>query len=84
MHQIAGAWILALLLSSAGAAADGDASHERQRHERDRKETRQSNKLQLYSYETEYLTLIYYTKEHEYIVPHLVRCFENSLAFQKP
>ena len=81
MHRIAGAWILATLLSSAGVAGDGEAPQPQ--HEGERKEARQSNKLQLYSYETEYLTLIYYTKEHEYLVPHLVRCFENSLAFHR-
>ena len=39
--------------------------------------------VELFSYETEFLKLIYYTKDHEYLVPHLARCFENSLAFHR-
>jgi hypothetical protein len=31
--------------------------------------------------ETNNLTLIYFGKLHEYVVPHLARCFENSLRF---
>ena len=30
---------------------------------------------------TKNLNLIYLGKQHEYVVPHLARCFENSLAF---
>lgn len=33
--------------------------------------------------ETDNLTLIYLGKPHEYIVPHLARCFENSLAYHR-
>ncbi len=36
---------------------------------------------QFYILETKYLKLIYYSKTHEYIVPHLARCFHNSLNF---
>lgn len=36
---------------------------------------------QFYSLETKNLRLIYYTKAHEYIVPHLARSFENAMAF---
>jgi hypothetical protein len=36
---------------------------------------------QFYSLETKNLRLIYYTKAHEYIVPHLARSFENALSF---
>jgi hypothetical protein len=36
---------------------------------------------QFYSLETKDLRLIYYSKAHEYVVPHLARCFENALAF---
>ncbi|MDP2886245.1 MAG: hypothetical protein Q8P51_14620 [Ignavibacteria bacterium] len=36
---------------------------------------------QFYSLETKNLRLIYYTKAHEYIVPHLTRSFENALSF---
>jgi hypothetical protein len=39
--------------------------------------------LQLFCYETEYLRLVYYSESHEYVVPHLVRCFENSLNFYR-
>ncbi len=37
----------------------------------------------LYLYETDHLRLIYYDKHHEYIVEHLARSFENSLAFHR-
>lgn len=40
-------------------------------------------KMELYAYETEFLKLVYYNKNHEYLVPHLARCFENSLAFHR-
>ncbi len=36
---------------------------------------------QLFSLETERLRLIYYSKGHEYVVPHLARSFENALNF---
>jgi hypothetical protein len=42
-----------------------------------------SAKTELYVYETEFLKLVYYNKNHEYLVPHLARCFENSLAFHR-
>jgi hypothetical protein len=38
---------------------------------------------QLYKLETKNLTLIYLGKPHEFIVPHLASCFENSLAFHR-
>jgi hypothetical protein len=33
--------------------------------------------------QTETMRLIYYSDEHEYITPHLARCFENSMAFHR-
>ncbi|MFQ5823308.1 MAG: hypothetical protein ACE5JB_04565 [bacterium] len=41
------------------------------------------NFAQLYSLETKNLRLIYLTKAHEYVVPHLARCFENALRFHR-
>jgi len=38
---------------------------------------------QFYTLKTNNLNLIYLGKPHEYIVPHLARCFENSLRFQR-
>ena len=38
---------------------------------------------QFHKLETDNLTLIYLGKPHEYIVPHLGRCFENSLAYHQ-
>jgi hypothetical protein len=38
---------------------------------------------QFYSLETQNLRLIYYSKAHEYVVPHLARCFENALRFHQ-
>jgi hypothetical protein len=38
---------------------------------------------QFHKLETKNLTLIYLGKPHEYIVPHLARCFENSLRFHR-
>jgi len=38
---------------------------------------------QFYSLETKNLRLLYYDKAHEFIVPHLARCFENSLEFHR-
>jgi hypothetical protein len=37
----------------------------------------------LYFHETEHLRIIYYAKEHEYLVPHVVRSFESSLGFHR-
>ncbi|MBW3565547.1 MAG: hypothetical protein KY459_12545 [Acidobacteria bacterium] len=37
----------------------------------------------LYSRQTEFLNLIYYTPEHEYLTYHLARSFENSLRFHR-
>jgi len=44
-----------------------------------------SNSLhaQLYTLQTKDLRLIYYTKLHEYVIPHLARCFENSYRYHK-
>ena len=36
---------------------------------------------QLYSLQTRNLRLVYYSKGHEYLVPHLARCFENAFQF---
>ena len=36
---------------------------------------------QFYALQTRDLRLVYYSKAHEYVVPHLARCFENALAF---
>jgi hypothetical protein len=36
---------------------------------------------QFFQYETKNLRLIYLDPNHAYVVPHAVRCFENSLAF---
>jgi hypothetical protein len=36
---------------------------------------------QFYCLETKDLNLVYFSKAHEYVVPHLARCFENSLRF---
>ncbi len=38
-------------------------------------------RAQFHSLETKNLRLIYYTKAHEYIIPHLTRSFENAMAF---
>ena len=38
---------------------------------------------QIYSLETKNLRLIYYSKAHEFVVPHLARCFTNSLRFHE-
>jgi hypothetical protein len=38
---------------------------------------------QIYTLQTKNLQLIYYDKEHAYVVPHLARCFENSLRFHR-
>ncbi|NIO02260.1 MAG: hypothetical protein GTO42_08965 [Candidatus Latescibacteria bacterium] len=34
-------------------------------------------------YETKSLKLVYYDKDQYYVIPHLARCFENSLRFHK-
>jgi len=36
---------------------------------------------QFYSLETENMKLLYYSKGHEFVVPHLARCFENAYRF---
>src|ERR1700741_4548479 len=38
---------------------------------------------QMYSLRTPDLRLIYYDKEHSYILSHLARCFENSMKFHR-
>jgi hypothetical protein len=38
---------------------------------------------QFYSLRTKNLRLIYYSKAHEYVVPHVARSFENSLRFHR-
>jgi len=38
---------------------------------------------QLFSYQTKNLRLVYYSKAHEYVVPHIVRCFENAFRFEQ-
>lgn len=40
-------------------------------------------RAQFYALETRNLRLIYYTKAHEFVVPHLARCFENALQFHQ-
>ncbi len=42
-----------------------------------------SSKAQLSTLITRDLRLIYYSKAHEYLVPHLARCFQNALAFDE-
>jgi len=32
---------------------------------------------------TDYMRLIYLTKDHYFIIPHVTRCFENSMAFHR-
>ena len=38
---------------------------------------------QFFSLQTTYMRLVYYSKDHTYIVPHLSRCFENALSFHR-
>ncbi len=38
---------------------------------------------QLYTFRAQDMRLVYYTRAHEYIVPHLARCFQNSLSFHR-
>ena len=40
-------------------------------------------RAQLYERETDNLRLIYYSKAHEYLVPHIVGCFENAFRFER-
>ena len=37
---------------------------------------------QLFERETDNLRLVYYSKAHEYLVPHIVGCFENAFRFE--
>lgn len=39
--------------------------------------------LGLKTLQTKDLRLIYYDDEHEYVIPHLARCFENSMGFHR-
>ncbi len=39
--------------------------------------------IPLYNLRTKNLRLIYYDKNHEKLIPHIARCFENSLAFHR-
>ncbi len=36
---------------------------------------------QFYTLQTKTLRLVYYTKSHEFIVPHVARCYENAFRF---
>lgn len=38
---------------------------------------------QLFERETDNLRLVYYSKAHEYLVPHIVGCFENAFRFER-
>ncbi|MBM4162717.1 MAG: hypothetical protein FJ217_16685, partial [Ignavibacteria bacterium] len=42
-----------------------------------------SARAQLWVRETENVRLLYYTKEHEYLVEHAARCFENGMQFHR-
>lgn len=37
----------------------------------------------LHAVQTEQLRLIYYDEEHYYLIPHVVRCFENSIRYHQ-
>src|SRR5579863_6652809 len=37
----------------------------------------------LYYQETEHVRVIYYNPAHEYLIPYLIRCFENALKFDE-
>ncbi|MBN1154296.1 PD40 domain-containing protein [candidate division KSB1 bacterium] len=37
----------------------------------------------LYSLQTKNLRLVYYDQSHSYLLPHMARCFENSLRFHR-
>lgn len=39
--------------------------------------------LKFRALETENLRVVYYDEEHTYVLPHLARCFENSMGFYK-
>ena len=39
--------------------------------------------LKFQSLETEYLRVVYYDEAHSYVLPHLARCFENSMGFYR-
>ena len=41
------------------------------------------DELKLKSLRTDYLHLVYFGDQHYYIVPHLVRCFQNSLNYHR-
>lgn len=41
------------------------------------------SQVPLYSLRTKNLRLIYYDKNHEVFIPHIARCFENSLSFHR-
>jgi hypothetical protein len=38
---------------------------------------------QLFERETKNLRLVYYSKAHEYLTPHIVNCFENAFDFER-
>ncbi len=38
---------------------------------------------QLFERQTKNLRLVYYSKAHEYLVPHIVGCFENAFSFER-
>ncbi len=40
-------------------------------------------RAQLFERETDHLRLVYYSKSHEYLVPHIVNCFENAYSFER-
>lgn len=42
-----------------------------------------TSRSQFFAIETEYLRLVYYSKTHEFLTPHIVRSFENSLRFHR-
>ncbi len=42
-----------------------------------------SLRAQYYDVRTKYMNLVYYDSAHAYVVPHLTRCFENSLSFHR-
>ena len=39
--------------------------------------------LKFRALETEQLRIVYYDEEHAYVLPHLARCFENSMGFYR-
>jgi hypothetical protein len=46
-------------------------------------QNRLTGQVPLYTLRTKNLRLIYYNKQHAYIIPHMARCFENSMAFHR-